>query len=172
MKSILIVYASRWGVTKHCAELLKSQLDQRYAVTLADVEQGSPDLHAYELVILGSNVRMGRINKGIKRLLREQGAYLSSIPSAFFLCLGYPKQFDEYVSMSVPKGVTFSLGAHCFGGELKPDKLRGMDKWIVRMVRSSIRSQDFEESDADHHQLPEILPENVTLLADKIKSLY
>ena len=71
----------------------------------------------------------------------------------------------------LPKRLECSLGHHCFGGELKPEKLTGFDKLVVRMLRSSIKSQDFEESDEDHHPLPELIPENINLLVEKIKRL-
>ncbi|MBQ9086789.1 MAG: hypothetical protein IJY47_06345 [Clostridia bacterium] len=171
MKNILILYATNWGVTKQCAEMLEKQLNQRYTVTVMDIQKERPALSEYDVVILGSNIRMGKINRAMKKLLQEEAEYLSSVPTAVYLCLGYPRQFEEYAELELPKKLTCSLGVHCFGGELKPEKLRGIDKWIVKMVRNSIRTQDFEESDTDHHQLPEILPENIVLLADKIKSL-
>ena len=170
--NILILYATKWGVTRECAEMLARQLETRYTVTCRDIREGTPDLSAYDLIVLGSHVRVGKINKQMKKLIRENVTLLSSLPTAVYLCMGYTRQFEEYVDIELPKTLHCSLGVHCFGGELKPEKLKGLDKWIVRAVRNSIRTQDFEESDTDHHQLPEILPENITLLSDRIKSLY
>lgn len=170
--NILILYATKWGVTKECGQILAKQLEGRYEVTLMNLHQETPDLKKYDLIVLGSHIRMGRMDKAMKKLLRENATLLSSLPTAVYFCMGYPKQFEEYADIELPRELHCSLGVHCFGGELKPEKLKGIDKWIVRAMRNSIRTQDFEESDADHHQLPEILPENVTLLADKIKTLY
>ena len=170
--NILILYATKWGVTKECAEILAEQLRIRYTVSVVNIRESIPDLGQYDLIVLGSHIRMGRMDKTMKRLIRDNAKLLSSLPTAVYFCMGYPKQFEEYADIELPKDLRCSLGVHCFGGELKPEKLKGFDKWVVRAVRNSIRTQDFEESDADHHQLPEILPENITLLADKIKSLY
>ena len=60
---------------------------------------------------------------------------------------------------------------HHFGGELKPDKLRGFDKLVVRSMRKSIREADFEDDDLLDLSLPEIIPENIKLLADLIKNI-
>ena len=96
---------------------------------------------------------------------------LSKMPSAFFLCCGFPSASEDYIEMQIPKELTLSLGAHCFGGELKPAKLKGFDKLIVRLMRSNLKSQDFEESDDDHLPIPEILPESIDRLCDNIRKL-
>ena len=105
----------------------------------------------------------------MKKYIKEHKATLSEIPTAIGLCCGLTKLFEEYLETQFPKDLVCSLGYHLFGGELKPEKLHGMDKLIVKMARTSIQTQDFEQSNADLHDLPELLPENVTLLADKIK---
>ena len=93
------------------------------------------------------------------------------MPSAAFLCLGFINNFEEYRDIQFPKELVCSLGIHCFGGELKPKKLKGMDKLIVKMLRSEIKGADFEVSDEGQAPLPEIVPENIYRLADKIRGL-
>ena len=91
------------------------------------------------------------------------------MPCAIYLCCGFTRLFDEYAETLFPRRFSPSLGFHLFGGELKPDKVTGFDKLVVFFMRSSIKSQDFEESDNDHHDLPEIIPENITLLAKELR---
>ena len=168
---ILIIYASHGGATRRCAEMLAKRLNAHHTASLLPVSEPSPAPDDYDAVVLGSSIRMGKADKTIKTYIKQQLEVLSSMPTAVFFCCGYPKQFEEYVETQLPKKLICSLGVHCFGGELKPEKLKGFDKLVVRIARSSIRSQDFEESDADHHALPELLPENVVLLAEKIEKL-
>ena len=73
--------------------------------------------------------------------------------------------------MNFPKSIIPTLGIHCFGGELKPEKLKGFDKFIVKMVRTSILDEDFESPDPTRSPLPEIVPENIWRLADTIRAL-
>ena len=54
---------------------------------------------------------------------------------------------------------------------MKPEKLRGIDKLVVKMVRNSIKTKNFENGQLDQIPLPEILPENITRLADSIREL-
>lgn len=168
---ILILYATHGGVTKTCAEMLAQQLRVRHDVSLLNIQETAPAPSAYDVVILGSCVRFGRIDAKIKQYIKQFCEQLSSMSTAVFLCCGYTRNFPDYVDAQVPKKLQCSLGFHCFGGELKPEKLKGFDRFVVKMVRNSIRSQDFEESDADHHDLPEIIPEHITLLEQEIRKL-
>lgn len=166
---VLIAYATRGGVTRTCAQMLADSLSAHHEIVLTDIEQSSPDPSSFDVVVLGSSIRFGKVNKEIKKYIRQYASRLSSMPCAVYLCCGFPRNFEEYVDTQIPKELHCSLGFHSFGGELKPEKLKGLDKFIVKRVRNSIRFQDFEESDRDHHILPEIFPENIRLLEEKIR---
>lgn len=168
---ILILYATRGGATKQCAEMLAEKLQNVHEITLTNCKDSLPSPTEFDVIVLASSIRMGQINKTMKKYIKENKETLSQMPTAIGLCCGYPRQFEEYVETQFPKNLNCSLGYHLFGGELKPEKLHGMDKLIVRMVRSSIQTQDFEQPKEDLHDLPELLPENISLLADKIKQL-
>lgn len=168
----LILYSSHGGATKHCVELLEKRLSAHHEVRTVSVrEEQLPAPHTFDGVVLASSIRMGQMNKRLRAYIKEHKQALNDMPTAVCFCCGYTRQFEEYVSTQIPVDLVCSLGTHCFGGELKPEKLHGFDKLVVRIARNSIRSQDFEESDADHHPLPEIIPENVMLLAEKMEAL-
>jgi len=168
---ILILYASRGGATKYCAELLAEKLKNIHEVCVTDITKSQPVPDEFDIVVLASSIRMGQMNKLMKKYIKENKEVLSQKFTAIGLCCGFPRQFEEYIETQLPRDLVCSLGHHLFGGELKPEKLHGMDKLIVKMARTSIQTQDFEQSPDDLHDLPELLPENVTLLADKIKQL-
>ena len=168
---IAVIYYTKNGVTRECAEKLRDLMVPRHEVTLFDVRTESPSPDGFDVIVLGSCVRMGRFGKELRTCLERNKAAISQKPSAFFICSGFPNNFEEYASTLLPKDIRFSLGIHNFGGELKADKLRGFDKFIVKMVRNSIKTRDFEENDTNPTSLPEILPGNISLLAEKIKTL-
>ena len=169
---ILILYASKNGVTKQCAEILADALNKRHEVTVVSAKEDKlPCPDGFDVAVVGSSVRMGAINKKIKKYLKENTEALSKINTAVFLCCGSAESFEEYCSISIPKRLETSLGRHYFGGELKPEKLKGLDKLIVKMVRGSIRTKNFENSQLDQIALPEIIPENIIRLADSIRDL-
>ena len=45
---------------------------------------------------------------------------------------------------------------------------REVDKLIMRFMRDAIKTQDFEEDERRLHDLPEIYPENIAVLAKNI----
>ena len=168
---ILVLYASRNGATKYCAEMLAKKLESTHDISLVNVTQAKPSPDDFDVIVLASSVRMGKINKAMKKYIKEHRAILSQKHTAVGFCCGLTRLFEEYVETQLPKDLVCSLGHHLFGGELKPEKLRGLDKIFVKMARQSIQTQDFEKPKDELHDLPELLPENVTLLADKIKQL-
>ena len=169
--NILILYATRGGATKECTQILQDKLHPRHRIQCINIDERIPSPEEFDVVILGSSIRMGHANRKIKNYMKENAALLSQKQTAVFFCCGFPKLFEEYEETQIPKELTYSLGAHCFGGELKPEKQKGLDKILVRWIRNSIRSQDFEEPEADRHALPELLPENIALLVNSIEKL-
>lgn len=169
---ILIVYATRGGVSLACAKQLNDRLAPRNEVTLCSVNDPLPAPDGFDVVVAGGSVHFGHWNRRLKKYLKKHRETLSEMPCALFFCCGLPLRYEEYAELEVPKGVTCSLGVHYFGGELKPDKRKGLDKLFVYLMRQSILTQDFEVKDeTTQHPLPDILPESVNRLADAIRDL-
>ena len=168
---LLIVYSTNYGVSRKCAEMIAKRLDTKMEVCVYDINNNPPSPEGFDAAVVGGSIRMLRINKKLRAYLKQYSEKLSSIPTALFLCCGFSENFDDYVPMVFPKTLKASLGIHCFGGELKPDKLRGLDKFIVKRIRSSMQYRDFDDPDPNASPLPEILPETVFRVADSIKNL-
>lgn len=126
----------------------------------------SPD--GYDVAVVGGSIRMGKLNSKLKKYIKANMEKLSSMPSAVFICCGLLKDFEDYKIMQLPKQLHCSLGIECFGGQLKPDKLKGIDKLIVKIMRESILTQDPDKSDDARFELPELMPDTIYALAEKI----
>ena len=164
---VLIAYSSKQGTAARCAQMLSDMLGSA-EVELADIDQSAlKSPLEYDVVVLGSSVRFGGVSKKIKKYIKENKAKLNDMPTAVFLCCGYPDQFEDYVKDQFPKDFVPSYDFHCFGGELKPKQTKGVDRIFVSMARRSIVEHDFEDSSYEG-LLPEILPESISKLADKI----
>ena len=168
---VLIIYATRGGTSRECAQILHDKICGSFEVSVFDINDAPPSPEGFDVAVIGGSVRMTKINKKLKKYLALHADALNKMQTAIFLCCGFPENFDDYIAMQIPKTVIPSLGTHCFGGELKPKKLKGMDKLIVKMLRSEIKGADFEVSDEGQAPLPEIVPENIYRLADKIRGL-
>ena len=170
--NILIIYSTHGGVTRRCAEILVSQLEEHHNIIVVNARtEIIPEPDGFDVVVLGSSIRMENMNRKIKKYVKAHLDILNNMPCAVYFCCGFTRLFGEYAETLLPRKFQPSLGYHLFGGELKPQKIKGLDKLAVIAMRSSIRSQDFEEDDSDHHDLPEIIPENITLLAKEIRLL-
>lgn len=137
-------------------------------VELVDINKSVPDApEKYDVVVLGSSVRFGSVSRNLKKYVKSHKETLNAMPSAVFLCCGYPDQFEEYVKDQFKRDFKPTYDFHCFGGELKPKETKGFDRVIVSAARRSILEHDFEDSSYDG-SLPEILPESISILADTI----
>jgi menaquinone-dependent protoporphyrinogen oxidase len=133
----LIAYAGHTGTTKFCAEQLAAQLPSTILVDLS-AEKNVPDLDAYDLVIIGSNVRIGMFHKAVRRLLKEQQAALSQKQTAFFICHALPEGIEEIIRANVPEALRDSaLRIDSFGGQLDMDKLKGASRLIAKMAANA-----------------------------------
>lgn len=168
---ILIIYATKNGVAKRAAEILAEELSQSNEITLCDINDSPPAPNSFDVAVLGGSIRMAKLNKKLKKYLKEHSDAISNMPSAFFFCCGIIRDLEDYKTTELPPKINFSLGVECFGGELKPDKLKGPDKFIVRIMRQHILTQDPDLANSTDLILPEFMPENITTLAERIKRL-
>ena len=167
---ILIAYSSVWGVSKSCARMLADKLSDKHQVSLHSIEN-APSPKGFDVAVIGGSVRMGRLSRPLRAYLNENAEALSDIDTALFMCCGLSENFDDYVALQFPTSVVPSLGIHFFGGELKPEKLKGFDRLVVKVMRSSILGNDFEAPDPSISPLPEILPETISRLAERIRNI-
>ena len=168
---VLIVYSSKNGVAKKCAEILNDKLANSFEISLVSAEESLPSPECFDVVIIGGSIRFSRLEKNLKSYIRTNAETLSNMNTAVFICCGRAGSFDEYAKEQLPKGFCASLGVHYFGGELKPDKLHGLDKLLVMIMRSEIKSSDPDDPNNSKKMLPEILPDNISLLADSVRKL-
>lgn len=95
----LIIYASKTGTTTVCAKLLSEKLTNS---TLWDITSGDPDLSLYNLIIIGSVIRMGKINKSLNRFINSHLQELLLKKTAFFFSNYYPEKFEKAVTKNIP----------------------------------------------------------------------
>lgn len=168
---VLIVYATKNGVSKKACEMLRDNLNNFCEVDLFDIKDAPPSPDSYDVAVVGGSIRMARLNKDLKKYIKAHAEVLSNMQSAAFICCGLTNDFEDYVVTEIPKSIRFSLGIECFGGELKPDKLRGTDKILTYFMRQSILTQDPDKSNRDMIELPEIFPDTIYALAERIHRL-
>lgn len=169
---ILAVYATKTGTAEECLSLLARHLPS-HEMTLCRLKKGTvlPSLDEYDVILVGSPVRMGRIDKRVRRFMNEEGERLKEKRTAYFLCCGLIDCFDEYAEKLIPRELRENaISVSCFGGDMSVDKQKNiLDKMIVRSVRSSILGGGDNGDGRKDISLPIILDSNISQLAEVIK---
>lgn len=165
---ILVAYASKTGTAKKCAEQLTAKLENQQ-VNCVDLERESPDPANYDVVVLGSSVRFGKIRPALRRYLQKHGETLQKKPHGLFLCCGFGHDFEGYAKRQFHEGLRETAFAILnFGGFLKLEKPSLWERYYLYRVRVAIRESDFDDYEFTP-ALPGLLPENINRMASAVR---
>ena len=168
---IAIVYTTKGGTTRECAELLARELSG-HEIGIFQM-QDAPNLAEYDTVIVGFPIRMAKPCREARRYIKTNAAILAKKRAAYYMCCGFIDCVEDYAEKALPKALRDSvLTVTCLGGSLDPARFRGWDKFIVKSVRSEILGGGENGEQRDDMTLPTILDENIAQLANLIKDTY
>ncbi len=165
---VLIAYAGKNGSTLECVSRLKAFLPHQ-DVTLCDLAKATPDLREYDLCVAGGSVRFARLQKPLRRFLKEQSEELIQKPLALFFLCGLAHEVEYYTDTLYSKKLKrAAFGLTYFGGSLRTDGLSFFDRLMVKSLRSSIVESDIEDGEYTP-TMPGILPENIEKMSTAVK---
>lgn len=98
----LIVYGTKTGASKECAELLGKKIKN---VTIIDIDQVKPNIDEFSHIIIGAGVRNDKMYKPIRDFLKKNQADLLSKKLACYLCNSKPKTTEEVIITSIPEAI-------------------------------------------------------------------
>lgn len=131
----LIVYASKYGFTKECVDILSNNLNG--STDIYDLrEEKNIDLSKYDKVIIGGSVYMGMIRKEVKKFCEENLNLLKLKKFGLFICcMREGKEAEEELKMSFPSDIYNEAAVKdYFGGAFIFRKMNFMDSFIVKKV--------------------------------------
>jgi len=124
----MILYGSKSGATRECAELLAARIAN---CSVCDLSKQAPDIDDMDTVIVGSGVRMGRVYKIVRAFVDKNLDKLLSKRTAVYLCNGEPDAFEKIVAKNIPAQlITSSLCVKSFGGK-PPFASSKTQDWIL-----------------------------------------
>ena len=168
--NILIVYATKSGTTKDCALELGKYFSS-HTVTYADLAKEQPKIGEYDVVIVGSYIRRGKIARSVSAYLKEHRTELLERRFGLYLCCGSSDNALEYFKSNFDRELWEKAdSAMTFGGEARVDRQKGMDKLIMKLMLHMIRENNRNEDRDRDIPLPALIPENISRFADQIKS--
>lgn len=168
MAKILIAYASANGMTRECAERLAKEL-KGTTVSLCDLSRENPNESEYDILLIGSSVRRGKLLPSARDFLRMISEKHDERPVGVFLCCGFPDRFEEYKERLIPKAIrqrAFLISD--FGGTLNPAGKPFWDRLWLFFARSSVVESEIEDGEYTP-TLPGMIPENIGQMASFAK---
>lgn len=125
---VLVLYESKYGSTKDCVEYLKNKLN--FTVKDVDIRKEKvPELQEYDLILIGSPIYMGKIQKDVKNFCDKRLEELLEKKIILFISCTTPSQVDDFFKNNFSTELLKnSLGQFNFGGELKVEKMSFLDK--------------------------------------------
>lgn len=136
----LIVYATKYGCTAKCAEILKSYIGT--GVDIVSANGGRPNLENYDAVIIGGSVYVGKLQKSITRFCRRNRKVLLNKKLALFASCYTSNDSKEFLETLYPtQFVDHAVCATTVGGEMDYKKMSFVYKKIFKSLQNI---QDFE----------------------------
>ena len=155
----LIVYGTKYGYTKSCADDLKHMMKGEVeAVNAAKAKIKNFD--EYDKVIMGGSIYMGIPNKHIKAFTKKNADKLQGKKIGLFICCAGVDKFQESLAKTFPVSlIENAVSTECFGGVMNKENMSGFHKKIAEMVE-----QD------ENNPPPVALPENIKKMAAALNS--
>lgn len=135
----LVLYATRNGSTEKAAKRIAEKLGN---CDVKNVAKDTFDLSEHTRVVIGSNIRMGTVDRKIRRLLLTQIGTLIEKDLGLFVCCGFPENEETYFKNNVPPQLLHVAKATAaLGGEMDMQRLKGTDRLVGKMVRKADHEQ-------------------------------
>ncbi|MFL8710290.1 flavodoxin domain-containing protein [Clostridioides sp. GD02377] len=131
----IIIYSSKYGCTKDCANILKNKLSDN--ITIFDINDSNPkiELSKFDTIIIGSSIYVGSVSKKIRILCNDNIELLNKKRVGVFLCCGFSEQADKYLKSNFPASLLENANAiGIFGSEARLEKMKFLDKLIMKSV--------------------------------------
>ncbi len=126
----LILYSTKSGAARECAELLANQLPNS---STFDISRDRPSIKEFDTIIIGSGIRMGSIYGPVKKFIKENLNDLLNVKVIYFyFCNAFPDTLDKTIKRSIPNElISKAKLISSFGGKQPFSNPKNQD-WINR----------------------------------------
>ena len=137
----LVVYESKSGCTKDCAEKIAKILKGHTRV--AALKQAvKEDLKSYDTIVVGSPVYAGKIQKDIVSFCNNYKDVLMQKKLGLFLCSATPVNEPGFLEkFFAPDLYKHAVSKRNLGGEYRLDKMNIMTRKMIQMLLKSGKAE-------------------------------
>lgn len=136
---ILILFASKYGGTEKCANLLAKKL--KGDVKIINLKENKPvSLSDYDKIIVGTSIYAGNVQTEVKNFCTNNLNLLMSKPFSLFLsCLTDTKpEIQSYIEKSLPQElVNHASVIDSLGSVFDFSKMNFFERQIIKMIGKS-----------------------------------
>lgn len=166
---IAIIYATRGGTTRECANILAQEL-KNDEITLLEIGKNEIELDGFDLVVLGYPIRMARAMSSARKFIKQNKEKLATLCVAYFICCGFTDCFEEYAEKTIPSPLyERAIAMSCFGGSLDHTRFKGFDRFLVKTIRDEILGGGDNADQRSDMSLPTIFEANISQFVNEIK---
>ncbi len=133
--NVLIAYASKYGSVQRVSEAIYQKLDS--PTTLINLRGSStPNLSGFDVVVIGGSIYAGRILSAVPRFVeRNREQLLKRTAILFISCLYEGEKGEQQLREAFPAWLlAHASGAHNVGGEIILQKLRFLERLVIRKL--------------------------------------
>lgn len=157
---VLIVYGTKYGCTKKCAEILKSYLPGE--VTIISAKAAPASLKSYDVVFIGGSVYMGKMRKEVIRFCSKNKIELMNKRLGIFVCCYTPNGTEGFIETLFSQEIlSHASYVTCVGGEMNYEKMNVIYR---KMFQALNKIDDFKKGFIE----PQIHIEELQTLAEKV----
>ena len=135
--NILIAYATQYGCTEKCANLLSANLKDK-DLSISVVDLGSKQkiaLNDYDTVIIGGPITAGKINSKVKKFCAGNLPELLKKKIGLFICGASVKEAQKELSDNFPQELLDVAAAKgYFGYEFNLEKMNFAMRAIIKKI--------------------------------------
>ena len=131
---ILIAYATRFGTTEKCADILAELLrGNNCDVELADLKKDKKvKPENYDLIIVGGSFLIARLNAYVKKFVKRNLNILLNKKTAVFMC-GADENWENEIKKGFPEELLDkAVSQGYFGYEMNWDKMNPMFRNMMK----------------------------------------
>ena len=133
---VLIAAAGRSGFTLHAAVRLCSLMEDAQAVDLC---LSNPDPAAYDGVIVGGSIRMGRLHRKAREFMTLHQETLLRRPLCCFVCCAFADRAQEYIEKEFPPDLLdHAETALWLGGQAPRPGESGIDRFLSASINREL----------------------------------
>ena len=156
---VLIAYQSKYGSTKQYAEWIHQEIRG----ALVNIENGDkPDLTRYDIIIIGSSVRVGNIV--IAPFIKDRWSIMKGKKVILFTTSGTPPQHPKIQSIyekSLPEEIRKEIKYFPLHGRISRENLTLFDKFLITIGKIMEQDETLKKDmgkDFDGVQRENLLP--------------